>query len=210
MTKKTKTETPDTYADVFLSILDRLEPGEQLRFRNCLGRTLSQCPEIQIRFFNLVLPSFNLTEWEEDMFFLIATMYFNIPHSPDMWNLGHTFHTWIKATDEQRAKYLTTEFENLLSATSSEILYRLISVAYGLKSFRERTGIDIRINYERLINDLIDWDRSYYASAYHWKDALNTPQRNWVLAFVGKWSPYWRKKPGEHPTNNKNLKEKQS
>jgi len=187
MTKKKITTSSHTYADVFLGTLDRLELEEQLRFRNCLGRTLSQCPEAQIQFYSLVPPRFNLTKWEEDVFFLATTMYFHIPHNPKMWNLGHTFNIW-KRKDPQRAEYITAVFSDLQGAATSDIIYRIVNVANSLKN------VDgLAINYRVLICDLLDWDKRYHIAQYHWQSIMATPQRQWARAFMwGFPSEYFR------------------
>ena len=168
-------------SDVIVERLTKLHRGDQVTFKRCLGRLFAQCPEATGTFYAMIPPKYsNLKVRTENLCFLVATLFFHIPHNPKAGNLGETCRKWAAVCPDS-ADRITRHLMDILSAKDENDL--TVHLSSLVNHIRGTEGISI--NYARLINDLLRWNEAWQLTTRDVETNRRTVQRNWTRSFYG-------------------------
>jgi len=132
----------------FCERLERLNAGERARLKRNAGRTLAESRNVLGLFFR-ILPRNVPRYQQEETYFLVATL-FPLVESGDEGSLGHALY---RARDKKYAQGLDRRVEILLDADREQLPFRLRQAIRFLYSKR------VPVNWPRLLQDLLAWDR---------------------------------------------------
>ncbi|MCG8346391.1 MAG: type I-E CRISPR-associated protein Cse2/CasB [Chloroflexales bacterium] len=182
-----ETMTPrQRQVQAFIAALTRLDPGGRARLKRNAGRMLTAARDIHRVFFQ-ALP-YEVTEWQQEDYFLIATLFPLVPHNPQAGNLGETLRRvrQLRAgPDDSRLNSLDRRFQTLLDSDREQLLFRLRQVVRLIAAHRE----GVALNWERLLLDVINWEhpdhsvqlrwaRAYFVGAYEITASVEEPKGN--------------------------------
>lgn len=131
----------------FCKHLERLDPGEQARLKRNAGRTIAESRKVMGVFFRL-LPR-NVPKYQEETYFLVATLFPLAETSKKDGNLGHSLSL---ARHDKYAQGLDRRVEVLLDADKKQLPFRLRQAIRFLESQR------VTVNWPQLLKDLLAWD----------------------------------------------------
>jgi len=175
----------EDFVSTFVKRLRDLDDGERARFKRNAGTSMDESHNALGLFYKRLLFDYSLRERDEDVYFLIATL-FPFEKKPKQTpessatepserpknfgaSLGKIRHR-IEGKKEGAAKGLDNRFERLLDADEQQLSYYLRHEAHFLMN--QEGG---RIHWEQLLRDLLIWDyadrrvqrrwaRDYFAS----------------------------------------------
>lgn len=170
----------------FIKNLSELNDGEWARLKRNAGNTLAESHQVRLLFYQKILPHGVSSLWQEERYFLIATLYpfdkkeRNKNRQPasngedeheDVKNtvafttsLGNSFR---QARSDQNETGLSRRFARLLDTDIQQLHFQLRQAIMRL------TADWIYINWEQLTKDVLGWES---ASQY--------VQRNWARDYV--------------------------
>ncbi|MHB8629124.1 MAG: type I-E CRISPR-associated protein Cse2/CasB [Aggregatilineales bacterium] len=135
----------------FVNALTRLDAGGLARLRRNAGYTLTEATDVHRVFFQ-VLP-FGLSEWQQDIYFLVATLFPLATHSLSAGTLGATLHrVRVYRDGGGRANSLDRRFQTLIDSDREQLSFRLRQVT------RLAEASEKPVNYVRLLVDVLRWD----------------------------------------------------
>lgn len=149
----------------FVERLSQLGAGDKARLKRNAGNSLEQSRGVLGLFFRL-LP-FGVPRSHEPWYFLVATLY-PLAESSSKGNIGQALR-YARINHPEREKGYDRRFEILLDADDTQLNFRLRQIV------RLLDAAEIRVNWSRLLQDLIYWNhidrfvqerwaRDYYAA----------------------------------------------
>lgn len=147
----------DQPVDAFVAKLGKLDAADRARLKRNAGRSMSEARGINTLIYYL-LPH-NLSPAQEEMYFLVATLY----PLADAGNSGSLGKALRQAAGKNNRKGLDRRIEALLDADASQLPFRLRQTIHYLHSCR------VKVNWAGLLSDLL-----------HWNHPERFVQRNWA------------------------------
>lgn len=155
----------DPRIPLFLAALGELNPGERARLRRNAGNTLAEAQDNALTLFYRLRP-YQLPEYQEDTYFLLATLY-PLAQSGGSGNLGHALR---HARGPENAPGLDRRVAILLDADSTQLRFRLSQAVRYLASR------DTPVNWPRLLEDLLQWTHPARFIQRQWARAYFTSE----------------------------------
>jgi len=151
MTNSSAFSTWEQKPTEFIDALKRLDAGGLARLRRNAGYTLAEATDVHRVFFQ-ALPH-GLSPWQQEIYFMVATLYPLAKHSPTAGTLGATLHR-VRAYrgGGERANSLDRRFQTLIDSDREQLPFRLRQVIRLAKSSEQR------VNYVQLLLDVLRWD----------------------------------------------------
>jgi len=159
-------EKKEHYFIIYLkSLVEKDDRGALASLRRGLGQKPGAAPEM----YRYVIPHLpkNLSEWQEESYYLIAALFASHPLSTDKGNLGDHL-AKIRTKDNETA--LERRFTALLSAHLDDLPDYLRQTISLLKSK------EIPVNWNQMLNDLQWWSHPEYGDRV---------RKRWATAFWG-------------------------
>lgn len=163
----------------FLGNLASLDPGGRAKLKRDAGKELAEAQSIGL--FYRLLP-YGLSDEQEKMYFLVATLY-PLAKSSGAKNFGTSLKTLRQSKNRKRepTKSMDKRFEVLLDSDKGQLPYRLRQVVKFLNSGEQKIGV----NWAQLLKHLLgwqhpsryvqkEWAREYFALPVS-KDDENSP-----------------------------------
>ncbi len=147
----------------FCERLEQLDAGERARLKRNAGRTLAESHNVLGLFFRM-LPH-NVPRYQEETYFLVATL-FPLAEGGGEGNLGDALY---KVRNPKYAQGLDRRVEILLEADREQLPFRLRQAIRFLESKRE--GKHGAVNWPRLLQDLLNWERPKRSVQERWARA---------------------------------------
>jgi CRISPR system Cascade subunit CasB len=164
-----ETMTPwQRQAQAFVAGLARLDPAGRARLKRNAGRPLAEARDIHRVFFQAL--SYDVPERQQEDYFLIATLFPLVPHSPQAASLGATLRRvrQLRAgPDNGRFNSMDRRFQTLIDSDRDQLPFRLRQAIRLIAAHRE--GIDL--SWERLLLDVLSWDRPDRSVQLRWARA---------------------------------------
>lgn len=135
----------DARASHFITSLAELEPQDLAQLKRCAGRSLAES-RLRWRLAYTVLP-YGLPERQEDIFFMVATLYALAP-SQGKANLGAALR---HARTERNRVMLDRNMERLLKADGSQLTYLLRRLIPMLAS------AGLTLEWSEFLKDILHW-----------------------------------------------------
>lgn len=164
----------DQQVDPFVVKLCKLDAGDRARLKRNAGCSLSEARGINTLIYYL-LPH-NLSPAQEEMYFLVATLY-PLADADGKGSLGKALR---QAAGKRNRKGLDRRIEALLDADESQLPFRLRQTIHYLHSCR------VKVNWSELLSDLL-----------HWNHPDRFVQRKWARDY---YAPKISEKPPEEPS----------
>jgi CRISPR type I-E-associated protein CasB/Cse2 len=161
-----QTREPDEKVIKFLEKLAMLDIGEKARLKRDAGKTIAEGQNMGL--FYRLLP-YGVPNWQEETYFLVATLYPMLQNG-GTGNFGASLRQ-IRDPDPKRNNSLDRRVEILLDADPAQLPFRL---RQAVRLIRSRNS-EARINWQRLLEDLLQWNRPS-----RWV------QENWARAYFEK------------------------
>ncbi len=161
--------TNDVYK--FVSNLSKLEDGDRAKFKRNAGQTLNDSRDVMGLFYNKLLRDIHLGEWDEETYFLVATLYpFDkrgrqaggadsdegdgdgntaVSHPHNTPSFGKSLRG---IRTDNNSNGLDRRVERLLDADASQLPF------YLRREVQFVTNEGGRINWAHLLDDLLKWD----------------------------------------------------
>lgn len=152
----------DALYDDFIVRLSRLDRGDRAQLRRAAGRPLAEALDVAGIFYN-ALP-YGMPSWAHETCFLVATLY---PMAPDggAGDFGATLSRLANAGTSGKPG-IERRFNALLDADRAALPFRMRQLVRLVDSQHGR------VNWRRLLRDLVNWDRPN-----------RQVQRNWAMSF---------------------------
>lgn len=165
----------------FVAALDNLEDGERAKFKRNAGQALNDSRDVLGLFYNKLLRDLSPSPWQEETFFLVATLYpfdkrrkkqSNTPDETDQVDTEksntkkHTYSFGLSlrgVRNETNSNGLDRRVERLLDADESQLPF------YLRREVQYVTNEGGSIDWLYLLKDLLNWG---HADRY--------VQRNWA------------------------------
>lgn len=170
----------DKQIDAFMHNLSQLDEGEYAQLKRNAGKTLAESRQVHLLFYQKILPYGVSFPWQEEQYFLIATLYpfdklqrsRERPAAGDevktaaapVSTLGDSFR---RARSEQNETGLNRRLTRLLDADAQQLPFQLRQAVLRL------TADWIPINWPQLTRDVLNWT---HPNRY--------VQRNWARDYV--------------------------
>lgn len=164
----------DQLVEAFVVKLGKLDAADRARLKRNAGRSLSEARGINMLIYYL-LPC-NLSPDQEEMYFLVATLY-PLADAGGKGSLGKALR---QAAGKSNRKGLDRRIEVLLDADESQLPFRLRQTINYLHSCR------VKVNWAGLLSDLL-----------HWNHPDRFVQRKWAQDY---YAPKISEKPLEQPS----------
>ncbi|HWQ11342.1 MAG TPA: type I-E CRISPR-associated protein Cse2/CasB [Roseiflexaceae bacterium] len=164
-----ETMTPwQRQAQAFIAALAQLEPAGRARLRRSAGRSLAEARGVHRVFFQ-ALPH-EVSEQRHEEYFLIATLFPLVPHSPQAGNLGETLRRVRQlraAPGDGRFNSLDRRFQTLIDSDRDQLPFRLRQAIRLIAAHRE----GVALNWERLLLDVLSWEHRDRTVQLRWARA---------------------------------------
>lgn len=145
----------------FIAALGRLDAGGRARLRRNAGRTLGEAHDVHRVFFG-ALP-FEVSEWQQEDYFLVATLFPLAPHHEQAGSLGATLRQVRQGRGgANRSISLERRFQTLINCEREQLPFRL------RQAVRLVAADGLGINWALLLRDLMDWNRDGKPVQFHW------------------------------------------
>ena len=179
----------------FITALSKLEDGERAKFKRNAGQTLNDSRDVLGLFYNKLLRELPVSEWHEETYFLVATLYpfdkrrkqkDDAPADGDQADMEESdakkrtpsFGQSLRGIrSEANSSGLDRRVERLLDADESQLPF------YLRREVQFVTNEGGHIDWVHLLKDLL-----------HWGHADRYVQRNWAR-------DYFTYQPTTEPTN---------
>lgn len=137
----------------FLNNLAELDAGGGARLKRDVGKELAEAQSLGL-FYRLLQNVYGLSAAQEEMYFLIATLY-PLADNCNAKNFGTSLKALrqSKTRRKEPTKSMDKRFEVLLDADKGQLPYRLRQAIKFLKSGEQKIGV----NWEQLLKDLLGW-----------------------------------------------------
>lgn len=147
-------ETDERIA-IFINRLGTLETGEKARLKRDAGKTITEAQNMGL-FYRILREIYGLSPAQEEMYFLVATLYPLADNSNSVGNFGAVLHRIraAKQRSNEPTKSLDRRIEVLLDADISQLPFRLRQAVKLLIS----TEKEVYINWQKLLEDLLKWN----------------------------------------------------
>ncbi len=145
----------DERITTFTGRLAMLEPGERARLKRDAGKTIAEAQNMGL-FYRLLRDVYGLNSAQEELYFLVATLYPLAENSAKEDSFGATLHK-VRAAKErvkEPIKSMDRRMEVLLDADASQLPFRMRQAVKFLKSVNKEASI----NWQRLLEDLLKWN----------------------------------------------------
>lgn len=157
MTTETMTvwERRETQVHAFITALHELDAGGRARLKRNAGRTLAEAHGVHRVFFQ-ALP-YEVSQWQQEDYFLIATLFPLVEYTPGTGDLGDTLRTVrrLRSTvSEGQQNSLDRRFQNLLDSDREQLPFRLRQAVRLVAAHRE----SVTLNWQRLLLDILQWE----------------------------------------------------
>jgi CRISPR system Cascade subunit CasB len=168
----TTTAPATTPAEEFVGRLEELghrdsARGDLARLRRCAGRSLGECPEAFGLFYRLLPYPVRGRERDEELYFLVATLFASDPRSSGARNFGATMAALAISRGAGR-EGIDRRMAVLLDTPREDLGFRLRQlVALAASS-------DVGVNWRVLLSDLLWWDHP-----------ARRVQRRWARSYFG-------------------------
>lgn len=165
----------------FIGKLSQLDDGDRARLKRNAGKSLAESHGVRLLFYSRVAPR-GLAEWQEERYFLLATLYpldkaqhRRDRHAPDkdtaeaspVGRIGSFGHSFRLARTEQNKPGLDKRFARLLDAKVEDLSFHL------RQSVARLTNEGLPIDWAQLTDDVLRWDHPQ-----------RTIQRQWARDYV--------------------------
>src|SRR6266545_5885419 len=143
-------------SQAFIANLGRLDPGGRARLKRNAGRVLAEARDIHRAFFQ-ALP-YDVNERQQEDYFLVATLFPLVPHSPQAGSLGETLRQVRRlraAPSDGRLNSFDRRFQTLIDSDREQLPFRLRQAVRLVATHRE----GVALNWERLLLDVLGWER---------------------------------------------------
>ena len=157
----------------FIQNLSRLDDGERARLKRNAGNTLAESHQVRLLFYQKILPFDVTSEWQEERYFLIATLYpFDkkqrdkdrqpmplLEGNPKETDYAEAFNTTLgssfrQALNDTNKAGIDRRFSHLLDADSQQLNFQLRQAIMRL------TTEWVSIDWRQLTQDILGWDSS--------------------------------------------------
>lgn len=156
MTNETMTfwEERRQQAEHFVAALGQLDAAGRARLKRNAGRALAEARDVHAVFFQ-ALPYGVARRYEED-YFLLATLFPLLPHSPQAGNLGDSLHQvrQQRGGGDSPASF-DRRVQALLDSDREQVWFRLRQMIRLVATQKGMVGV----NWEQLLLDILDWER---------------------------------------------------
>ncbi|WP_165774807.1 type I-E CRISPR-associated protein Cse2/CasB [Candidatus Viridilinea mediisalina] len=133
----------------FVANLERLDAAGRARLKRNAGRRLNEARDVQRVFFQALPYALAGRAFEEEIYFLVATLYPLADSRNDSTNLGQTMRR-VRQTRESES--IDRRFQSLLDSNSEQLPFRLRQIV-RLAAASEQT-----IDWAQLLQDLLAWE----------------------------------------------------
>lgn len=151
----------------FIRELGRLDDGDRAKLKRNAGRSINESRDVMGLFYNKLLRSVHVSEWEEEHFFLIATLFpfdkrrmqqaeeeaeaatETAAPSNRARSFGKSLHS---VRSEKNASGLDRRVERLLDADAQQLSY------YLRREVQFVANEGGRIDWGQLLQDVLRWD----------------------------------------------------
>ena len=143
----------DKNSKEFLNNLAGLDAGGKARLKRDAGKELAEAHSIGL-FYRLLQNVYGLSAAQEDMYFLVATLY-PLADNNNAKNFGASMKALrqSKTRRKEPTKSMDKRFEVLLDADKGQLPYRLRQAIKFLKSGEQK----VSVNWAQLLKDLLGW-----------------------------------------------------
>ena len=168
----TTTEAATAPAEEFIGRLEELghrdtARADLARLRRCAGRPLSECPEAFQLFYRLLPYPLRGRDRDEELYFLVATLFALNPRSSSARDFGATMAALAVSRGAGR-EGIDRRMAVLLDAPLEDLGFRLRQLVTLAASS------DIGVNWRTLLGDLLWWDHP-----------ARRVQRRWARSYFG-------------------------
>ncbi len=166
----------------FVAELGKLDEGERARLKRNAGNTLSESRDVLGLFYNKLLSCIQIPEWQEETYFLVATLYpfekrdrrqregvagsTDTPQSRPR-NLGASLH---QIRSEKNGTGLDRRVERLLDADVHQLPF------YLRREVQFVANEGGRIDWEILVQDILRWTHPDHYIQRNWARDYFTTQ----------------------------------
>jgi len=160
--------TNEVHVKEFITALTRLDRVALIRLNRDSGKRVQECtcPDVFYR----ILPD-GVDAWDIPMFFLVATQFANIPNGQTSFPAA-----FRSIRNKTNANGLDRRMARLLDSDRDELLFRLPQCISLMKQY------SIRLNWEQLLTDLLNWQRGYVKS--YWGRTYYSKSKNTSIKIV--------------------------
>lgn len=141
--------------------------GELARLRRCAGRRLGDCPEAFQPFYRLLPYRVRGRDRDEELYFLVATLFALAPRSSGARDFGATMAA-LATSRGAGHEGVERRMAVLLDAPLEDLGFRLRQLV------RLAASSDVGINWRALLGDLLWWDHP-----------ARRVQRRWARSYFG-------------------------
>lgn len=149
----------------FITVLHDLDTGGRARLKRNAGRSLADARDIH-RVFYQALP-YDVSQWQQEDYFLIATLFPLVEHNPGTGDLGDTLRQVRRlrsSVSEGQQNSLDRRFQTLLDSDREQFPFRLRQAVRLAATHRE----SVTLNWERLLLDTLQWEHPNHAVQLRW------------------------------------------
>lgn len=138
----------------FIAALERLNAAGRARLRRNAGRTLAEAHDVH-RVFYQALP-YDVSEWQHEDYFLVATLFPLAPHRVGAGSLGITMRRVRLGGGQsgERANSLDRRFQTLIDSDREQLPFRL------RQAVRLAAAAEQSIDWTELLRDVRAWEHT--------------------------------------------------
>ncbi len=166
MTNETMTtwQRQERQAQTFIAALQQLDAGGRARLKRNAGRPLTEARDIHRVFFQ-ALPN-DVDPRQDDIFFLIATLFPLVPHRATTGNLGASLRQvrLVRSTSDNQMNSLDRRFQALLDSDREQLRFRLGQAVRLIAAERDQATL----NWEQLLRDVLQWEHPDHYVQLRW------------------------------------------
>jgi CRISPR system Cascade subunit CasB len=145
----------------FVAALERLDAAGRARLKRNAGRTLGEARDVHRVFFQ-ALP-YEVSQWQQEDYFLAATLFPLAPHRADAGSLGATLRQVRQIRGgAERANSLDRRFQTLIDSDREQLPFRLRQIV------RLAAADKLSIDWAALLSDLLAWDLDGHPVRVRW------------------------------------------
>jgi len=159
---------PNPKIETFIDRLVKLDPGGKARLKRSAGQPLREAHNCTGLFYRL-LP-YGVPVWQEETYFLVATLY----PLADAAKEGDFGVSLQRARQVSNSKGMDRRVEILLDADAKQLPFRLRQAIRYLKAN------EVRVNWQSLLEDLLDWAKPGRRVQQRWARAYFTDAKSGI------------------------------